>query len=70
MDDGHTLADYNAGDTSTVHLVPRSMGWGTSGLNVFVQTITGDTIELVVKSANTVAAVKEMIQERIGIPAA
>ncbi|KAL7597621.1 hypothetical protein Lser_V15G23021 [Lactuca serriola] len=64
-EDCTTLADCNVHDKSTLHLALRLRG---GGIQIFIKTSAGKTITLVVCSSETIGNVKEMIQDKEGIP--
>jgi ubiquitin C len=61
MLDGMTLADYNIQNESTIHLFPAI-------IQIFVRSLTGDTVALNIRHNELVESVKQKIQDREGIP--
>lgn len=54
---------YYVKDESTLYLVPR-----VRGMQLFVKTLTGKTIDLEAPSSYTIGQLKGLIQDQEGIP--
>ena len=67
LENNKTLADYKVINQSTLHLVLRWRG-NRKVMQIFVKTLTGNTINLSVEPSDTIEKVKKKIQEKEGIP--
>ena len=64
LEDHRTLADYGIQEGAVLHLVLGLRG----GMQIFVETLTGETVTLDVTASETVRMAKAKIQDKIGLP--
>ena len=65
LENGHTLADYNVSQRSTLHMGSSLVG----GMKISLTLLSGKKITLAVNDSDTVADVKAEIERQEGVPA-
>ena len=71
LDDGRTLADYNIQANRPLTRVRRLRGFGElteDRFQIFIKSLTGQTITVMMKSSSTIREVKSEVQTKEGIP--
>ena len=68
LEDEGTLSDYDIQENSTLHLVRPVLPLNDNAMNMTVKTLTGKTFHLEAKPSDNVWEVKEVIQDKEGIP--
>ncbi|CAD8213672.1 unnamed protein product [Paramecium octaurelia] len=71
LEDEKTLLEYNVEHESTIHLVLRLRQQAVSEdgkMQIFIKTITGQTLAVVVENADTIEHLKQLIANQIGMP--
>jgi ubiquitin C len=72
LEDYRTMSDYDVKAEDTMHLALKLRGGPplpNGGISVYVQTLTGKTIEIETRPEETVLDVKRKVAEQEGIPA-
>lgn len=66
-----SVAEEGLEDGSVIHLIPRPGGGRKRdgpGIDLFIKTLTGKTVTLNPEMTETIAQIKERVQEKEGIP--
>ena len=64
LQDGQRLSDYNIENEATLFMLLNIKG----GVQIYVKTLTGQTMTIVAGPSNTTEDIKIMIQDKQGIP--
>ena len=68
LEDEGKLSDYDIQESSTLHLVRPVLPLNDTAMQILVKTLTGKKLTLEVKPSDSVWDVKEVIEDKEGIP--